>query len=137
MNPILGGSWGVAGSQPMSTAVHRSPTKLWISSSIFNLRYSPSSYIDAVCNVPTNILRQRSFRSFRLFRLPGRSIFPVVRAFWLFRHSSYYWFFSVKTSILQCSRTGNRKWIPNFAIFTTLINLINKLQLPFNMTIGS
>jgi hypothetical protein len=28
---------GVAGSQPMSTAVHRSPNKLWRSNSIFNL----------------------------------------------------------------------------------------------------
>ncbi len=31
------GRGGVAGSQPMSTAVHRSPNKLWISNSIFNL----------------------------------------------------------------------------------------------------
>jgi hypothetical protein len=29
------GERGVAGSQPMSTAVHRSPNKLWISNSIF------------------------------------------------------------------------------------------------------
>ncbi len=32
-----GGSGGVAGSQPMSTVVHRSPNKLWRSKSIFNL----------------------------------------------------------------------------------------------------
>jgi hypothetical protein len=35
--PKCGGRGGVAGSQPMSTAVHRSPNKLWRSSSIFNL----------------------------------------------------------------------------------------------------
>jgi hypothetical protein len=28
---------GLSGSQPMSTAVHRSPNKLWRSNSIFNL----------------------------------------------------------------------------------------------------
>ncbi len=33
---------GVAGSQPMSTAVHRSPNKLWRSNSIFNLCLRPS-----------------------------------------------------------------------------------------------
>jgi hypothetical protein len=32
-----GGGGGVAGSQPMSAAVHRSPNKLWISNFIFNL----------------------------------------------------------------------------------------------------
>ncbi len=32
-----GGGEGVAGSQPMSTAVHRRPNKLWRSNSIFNL----------------------------------------------------------------------------------------------------
>jgi hypothetical protein len=31
------GEGGVAGSQPMSTAVHRSPNKLWRSNSIFDL----------------------------------------------------------------------------------------------------
>ncbi len=31
------GREGVAGSQPMSTAVHRSPNKLWRSNTIFNL----------------------------------------------------------------------------------------------------
>jgi hypothetical protein len=35
--PKCGGRGGVAGSQPMSTAVHRSPNKLWRSHSIFNL----------------------------------------------------------------------------------------------------
>jgi hypothetical protein len=35
--PKCGGRGGVAGSQPMSTAVHRSPNKLWRSNSIFNL----------------------------------------------------------------------------------------------------
>ncbi len=30
---------GVAGSQPMSAAVHRSPNKLWRSNSILNLDY--------------------------------------------------------------------------------------------------
>jgi hypothetical protein len=34
--PNCGGRGGVAGSQPMSTAVHRSPNKLWRSNSIFN-----------------------------------------------------------------------------------------------------
>ncbi len=38
MSPIAGG-WGIAGSQPMSSAVHRSPNKLWRSNSIFNLWY--------------------------------------------------------------------------------------------------
>jgi hypothetical protein len=32
-----GGRGGVAGSQPMSTAVHSSPNKLWRSNSILNL----------------------------------------------------------------------------------------------------
>jgi hypothetical protein len=31
------GEGGVAGSQPVSTAEHRSPNKLWASNSIFNL----------------------------------------------------------------------------------------------------
>jgi hypothetical protein len=31
-----GGGWGVMGSQPKSTAVRRSPKKLWRSNSIFN-----------------------------------------------------------------------------------------------------
>jgi hypothetical protein len=35
--PKSGGRGVVAGSQPMSTAVHRSPNKLWRSNSIFNL----------------------------------------------------------------------------------------------------
>jgi hypothetical protein len=35
--PKGGGRGGVAGSQPMSTAVHRSPNNLWRSNSIFNL----------------------------------------------------------------------------------------------------
>ncbi len=34
---VYGGAGGVAGFQPMSTAVHRSPNKLWRSNSIFNL----------------------------------------------------------------------------------------------------
>ncbi len=34
--------WGVAGPQPMSTAVHRSLNKLWRSNSIFNLWVSAS-----------------------------------------------------------------------------------------------
>jgi hypothetical protein len=34
------GGGGVAGSQPMSTAVHRSPNKLWSSNSIFNLWFT-------------------------------------------------------------------------------------------------
>ncbi len=35
--PKCGGRGGVAGSQPMSTAVHQEPNKLWTSNSIFNL----------------------------------------------------------------------------------------------------
>ncbi len=35
--PKYGGEGGVAGSQPMSTAVHRSQNKLWRSNYIFNL----------------------------------------------------------------------------------------------------
>jgi hypothetical protein len=34
--PKCGGRGEVAGSQPMNTAVHRSPNKLWRSNSIFN-----------------------------------------------------------------------------------------------------
>jgi hypothetical protein len=37
MSPNAGGGGGVAGSQPMSTAVHRSPNKLFRSNSTFNL----------------------------------------------------------------------------------------------------
>ncbi len=37
MSPNAGGREGVAGPQPLSTAVHRSSNKLWRSSSIFNL----------------------------------------------------------------------------------------------------
>jgi hypothetical protein len=44
MSSILDDQWrpnagegGVAESQPMGTAVHRSPNKLWRSNSIFNL----------------------------------------------------------------------------------------------------
>ncbi len=37
MSPNAGGRGGVARSQPMSTAVHRSPNKLWRSNSIFYL----------------------------------------------------------------------------------------------------
>ncbi len=33
------GEGGVAGCQPMSTAVHRSPNKLWRSNSVINLRF--------------------------------------------------------------------------------------------------
>ncbi len=40
--PKCGGRGRVAGSQPMSTAVHRSPNKLWRSNSIFNLRFTPT-----------------------------------------------------------------------------------------------
>jgi hypothetical protein len=36
--PKCGGGGGVAGSQPMRTAEHRNPNKLWRSNSIFNLR---------------------------------------------------------------------------------------------------
>ncbi len=35
--PECGGRGGVAGSQPMSTAVHRSPNELWCSNFIINL----------------------------------------------------------------------------------------------------
>jgi len=34
--PKYGGRGGISGSQPKSTAVHRSPNKLWRSNSIFN-----------------------------------------------------------------------------------------------------
>jgi hypothetical protein len=37
--PKFGGKGRVAGTQPMSTAVQRSPNKLWRSNSIFNLRF--------------------------------------------------------------------------------------------------
>ncbi len=37
--PKCGGREGVSGSQSMSSAVHRSPNKLWRSNSIFNLCY--------------------------------------------------------------------------------------------------
>jgi hypothetical protein len=38
ISPKNSGEGGVAGSRPMSAAVHRSPNKLWRSNSIFNLR---------------------------------------------------------------------------------------------------
>ncbi len=37
MSPNPGGGWWVSGAQPMSTAVYRSPNKLWRSFSRFNL----------------------------------------------------------------------------------------------------
>ncbi len=46
------GGGEVAGSQPMSTAVHRSPNKLWSSNSIYNLW-------DGVSIVPQLVLRGR------------------------------------------------------------------------------
>ncbi len=39
--PKYGAKGGVAGSQPISIAVHRSPNKLWRSNSIFNLCLRP------------------------------------------------------------------------------------------------
>ncbi len=45
MSPNAGGGEGVAGSQPMSTAVHRSPNKLWRSNSIFNLWKRHSGHV--------------------------------------------------------------------------------------------
>jgi hypothetical protein len=50
------GEGGVAGSQPMSTAVHRSPNKLWRSNSIFNLwgRDIPVWFQSTVCSVDAN-----------------------------------------------------------------------------------
>jgi hypothetical protein len=42
--PKCGGRGRVAGSQPMSTAVHRSPNKLWRSNSIFNLCLPAKKY---------------------------------------------------------------------------------------------
>ncbi len=44
--PKCGSEGGVAGSQPMNTAVHRSPNKLWRSNSIFNRHTFPEIYID-------------------------------------------------------------------------------------------
>jgi hypothetical protein len=35
---------GIGGSQPMSTAVHRSPSKLWRSNSKFNLWFPPTQW---------------------------------------------------------------------------------------------
>ena len=43
MRPNAGGRKGVAGSQPMSSAVHRSPNKLWRSHSMFNLCIIPNA----------------------------------------------------------------------------------------------
>ncbi len=42
--PKCGGRVGLLGSQPMSTAVHRSPNKLWRSNSIFNLWWYRTVY---------------------------------------------------------------------------------------------
>ncbi len=44
MSPKFGGREGVGGSQPMSTAVHRSPNKLWRSNSKFNLWFPPTQW---------------------------------------------------------------------------------------------
>ncbi len=52
--PICGGRGGLAGSQPMSTAVHRSPNKLWRSNSVFNLW---------VLTNPSNITQRAVYRS--------------------------------------------------------------------------
>ncbi len=53
--PKCGGGGGVAGSQPMSTAVvHRSPNKFWRSNSIFNLCTAKIKYR----NFETNIIRK-------------------------------------------------------------------------------
>jgi hypothetical protein len=41
--PKCGDRWGVAGSQPMSAAVHRSPNKRWRSNSTFNLWFCSST----------------------------------------------------------------------------------------------
>ncbi len=38
--PPRGGGGGWAGSQPMSTAVHRSPNRLWRYNTVFNLRFA-------------------------------------------------------------------------------------------------
>jgi hypothetical protein len=44
MSPNAGGGGAVAGSRPMSTAVHRSPNKLWRSNFIFNLWFLPTGH---------------------------------------------------------------------------------------------
>ncbi len=57
-----GGRGGVAGSQPMSTAVHRSgsPNKLWRSNSIFNLCFSLFLRLNSTIQSKTIILTSRS-----------------------------------------------------------------------------
>jgi hypothetical protein len=60
MSPDAGGGGEVAGSQPMSTAVHRSPIKLWRSNSIFKLCYFPLPCGDLKCrDVKTGFCRKR------------------------------------------------------------------------------
>ncbi len=51
-----GGGWGVAGSQPMRTAVHRSPNKLWRSNSIWWRRQIIRRGESLVLHTPFNTL---------------------------------------------------------------------------------
>jgi hypothetical protein len=64
--PKCGGKGGVAGSQPMSTAVHRIPNKLWRSKSLFNLM------IQTIC-FPGS---QRQFRDFQSVEIGPREFRP-------------------------------------------------------------
>ncbi len=49
--PKCGGRGGVAGPQPMNTAVHRSPNKLWRSNSVFNLCFKLVIFTNISCIV--------------------------------------------------------------------------------------
>jgi hypothetical protein len=56
-------TWGGVGSQPMSTAVHRNPNKLWRTNSIFNLEY----------------VRRRAYGSHPIGVGRGKVVAPPVR----------------------------------------------------------
>jgi hypothetical protein len=65
--PKCGGRGRIAGSQPISTAVHKSPNKLWRSNSIFNLchqklnanmKRTPTT-VTATSGMPATVRNQR------------------------------------------------------------------------------
>ncbi len=61
MSPNAGGE-GVAGSQLMSTAVHRSPNKFWRTNCVFNLWTEPLRFLSFVENenFPVQVAKMRS-----------------------------------------------------------------------------
>jgi hypothetical protein len=79
-----GGGGGVPGSQPMSTAVHRSPNNPWISNSIFNLCFYAMSVIrlDRVdrCTLDLVYVLSTAVTSARLLEWAGGLLSPPAAA---------------------------------------------------------